>query len=695
MTRLVRSGSRKAALRLTAILLALLVALLARPDEALAHAGLVRSEPADNAILSEAPTEVRLWFNEPVSAEFSSVQVFDVHGQPVKAGLRRDAADPALLVLTLPTGLADGVYSVNWRVLSEADAHFTQGLMVFGLGEGADVGAAASGQIESSAPLAEVLLRWLNYGLLTALIGALAARFLVLTRMQRDPGVGPHLVTAQGRALRWATWAGVAALAVGLGLLLYQSLALMQTLPKGSSLPAVSGQLLSRSRWGTLWLARQAMLLAFVGVLLLAPSGRRQRLAGSLAALLAVGLLVVQALGSHAAALSSDTALAVAVDALHLLGAGLWLGTLLALAVALLPLVLWQKTGILDLVRAGWGPFGRIAAPRVGLIAATGFYSLGRQVATPDALLTTFYGRALLGKIGLMLAVGAVGMLNSMLLHPGVATPLARLLRRPAGWSPLSLRRLPALVLAESGLGLVLFLVVGLVTSSAPARGPEFTIAANDLLESQSQMADDLVVTFSAKPNKPGQNVYTMRTISQRRPPPAEILRVILHFTYLGQDMGTVTADAEQMEENLYRLGGSYFSLPGLWQVEVDVRRRGIEDSVARFDWTVAPPGEARPVILSNRAWEPLLTVLAAGLLVLVLSATLGGWLGRRPSKKNTTSPGQASESRLKADPRPRPGESGSLAGRWTVVQREPELVALVMSNELDPSKILTSREEK
>ena len=631
-------------LRLAAVLLALLVALLARPDEALAHAGLVRSEPADNSILSEVPSEVRLWFNEPVSAEFSSVQVFDVHGQPVKAGLRRDAADPSLLVATLPTGLADGVYSVNWRVLSEADAHFTQGLMVFGLGEGADVGAAAGGPIESSAPLPEVLLRWLNYGLLTALIGALAARYLVLTRMQHDPGVGPHLVRAQGRALRWAMWAGVAALVVGLGLLLYQSLALMPTMSEGSSLPAVSWQLLSHSRWGTLWLTRQAMLLAFVGVLLLAHSERKvegaplwQKLAGPVATLLAAGLLVVQALGGHAAALSTDTALAVAVDALHLLGAGLWLGTLLALGVALLPLVLQQKTGILDLARAGWGPFGRIAAPSVGLIAATGFYSLGRQVATPDAMLTTVYGRALLGKIGLMLVVGAVGLLNSMLLHPGVAAPLARLLRRPEGWTPVSLRRLPALVLAESGLGLFIFLAVGLVTSSAPARGPEFTIAANNLLESQSQMTDDLVVTFSAKPNKPGQNVYTVRTISQRRPPPAEIMRVILHFTYLGQDMGTVTADAEQIEENLYRLGGSYFSLPGPWQVEVAVRRRGIEDSVARFDWTVAPPGEARPVILSNRIWEPLLTVLAAGMAVLVLSATVGGWIGRRRTTKHVS----------------------------------------------------------
>jgi hypothetical protein len=52
-----------------------------------------------------------------------------------------------------------------------------------------------------------------------------------------------------------------------------------------------------------------------------------------------------------------------------------------------------------------------------------------------------------------------------------------------------------------------------------------------------------------------------------------EVLPVILRYTYLGQDMGTVTADAEQMEAGLYRLGGNFYSLVGHWQIEVANRR--------------------------------------------------------------------------------------------------------------------------
>jgi hypothetical protein len=115
-------------------------------------------------------------------------------------------------------------------------------------------------------------------------------------------------------------------------------------------------------------------------------------------------------------------------------------------------------------------------------------------------------------------------------------------------------------------------------------------------------------------------------------------LRVILRFTYLGEEMGTVTADAEEIEPNLYRLGGSYLSLPGPWQIEVAVRRKGVEDSVTQFDWTVAPAGETPPVILSKRAWETPLTILAAVLLLAVLSALAGRWLVLRQKRTESSS---------------------------------------------------------
>jgi len=234
-----------------------------------------------------------------------------------------------------------------------------------------------------------------------------------------------------------------------------------------------------------------------------------------------------------------------------------------------------------------------------------------------------------------------------MLLHPRLAAPLAQALRRPPGWTPLSLGRLPTLVLAEAGLGLLVLLLTGLVTAAPTPRGPEFTVAPEDVPTALSQSVDDVVITLSVKPNRPGQNVFTVFAASTRRPPPAEISRVIVRFEYLDQDLGRVSARAQEVEPGRFLIGGNYLSLAGPWQIDVVVRRQGFEDSAARFNWMVAPPGESRPVIVSKRPIEAPLTMVAAGTILVVLLVTAGVWLGRTGFLAPIRSRSQTDNSRL------------------------------------------------
>ena len=251
-------------------------------------------------------------------------------------------------------------------------------------------------------------------------------------------------------------------------------------------------------------------------------------------------------------------------------------------------------------------------------------------------LLTTFYGRTLIVKIALVVVVGFVGLLNSSLLHPAVGAPLARLFRRPRGWTVLPLRRFPVLLAIELALGALVFLATGLMTSAFPPHGPQFAAAppaASGL--APTQQADDLLVVLQdVKPNRPGQNIISIRVADTRRPSPAEILRVIARFTYLGQNLGVVSADAynvaQDATEGLWQLNGNALSVAGPWRIDVVVRRKGLEDSTASFNWTVAGPDFARPVTISNRPLEPVLTVAAAVLLLTVLLAAVLIWL-RRP----------------------------------------------------------------
>ena len=64
-----------------ALLISLLLALAIQPFPVEAHASLVRSDPQDNAILATAPSEIRMWFNEEISPEFSSARLLNINGE--------------------------------------------------------------------------------------------------------------------------------------------------------------------------------------------------------------------------------------------------------------------------------------------------------------------------------------------------------------------------------------------------------------------------------------------------------------------------------------------------------------------------------------------------------------------------------------------------------------------------------------
>lgn len=584
--------------------------------DAWAHAKLVRSAPGDGATLAEAPQEVRLWFDEDIAPAFSSARLLDASGRPVElAGVRTHPSDRKLLIVPVPA-LAAGIYSLLASTLSEADGHVSRTFLVFGVGEVGDLSASVRTETETFPPFVEVALRWANFTLLSALIGAIVVLYLILRPVRATLGAEPPAAAALGlverRILAWACGCAVATWLVGVGLLLVQAMTVAATPAEARSFPSVMWQVLGQTRGGAFWVARQGLLLALIGAL------SRARLAPA-AVLLLPALIVVQALTGHTAAVTPHLALAVVNDGLHLLAAGVWIGGLLALGVGLWPLFRGDRSAVTAVAYAGWRRFSWLAAVSLGLLVATGLYNMSRQVASVDGLIGTVYGQALLVKIGLTLAVGACGLLNAMLLHPVVAAPLAWLLRRPRGWTPCSLARLPALVVTEAGLALLVLLAASVVTAAPPPRGPEFTVVPDDVPKALTQVVGDVVVTLSVKPNRPGQNVFTVFTASTRRPAPADIMRVIVRFSRQEIGGGPVSVIAQAVDRGRFQVGGSHLSLAGPWRVEVVIRRKGIADAVAGFDWVVAPPGSSRPVVLSKAPLASSLTFAAAGTLGAVL----------------------------------------------------------------------------
>ena len=120
VTRRLRLITRVAALARAITLAATALA----PRTALAHALLVKSEPAQRSVLSTAPAEVRLWFNERIEPAFSSATVMDAANNPVTtqpAEVSRD--DPKLLRVPVPPLTEERRKEIVKRLHNVAEDH--------------------------------------------------------------------------------------------------------------------------------------------------------------------------------------------------------------------------------------------------------------------------------------------------------------------------------------------------------------------------------------------------------------------------------------------------------------------------------------------------------------------------------------------------------------------------------------------
>jgi hypothetical protein len=102
-----------------------LLVLLLAPALASAHAYLVRSAPAQRAVLYKSPAKIQLWFNERLEARFSSFALSDADGRPVETGKAEVPTGDSRQLSATVKPLPPGRYVVKYRVLS-VDGHIVE-----------------------------------------------------------------------------------------------------------------------------------------------------------------------------------------------------------------------------------------------------------------------------------------------------------------------------------------------------------------------------------------------------------------------------------------------------------------------------------------------------------------------------------------------------------------------------------------
>lgn len=172
---------------------------------------------------------------------------------------------------------------------------------------------------------------------------------------------------------------------------------------------ALAKSVLLSGTWGISWLVQFTAVVIFLVV------GARRP--GTAAAL--TGLLVVAQTGmGHAAGATWPTPLGRIVDASHLLGAGIWLGTLAALAVAAFPSLHGEERlpSLARVVR----DFSLYARIGVSLVIVSGVIAGLRYVGPIAVIAQSAWGRLLLFKLAGMLGVMVLGWYNWRIVTPAL-----------------------------------------------------------------------------------------------------------------------------------------------------------------------------------------------------------------------------------------------------------------------------------
>ena len=492
-----------------------------------AHAVLTASSPADGASVDVPPTEAHLTFNESPDPVLSVVRVLDPSGTEVEAGQAETVAgQPAQL--RVPLGpLAQGTYTVAWRVTSAVDGHTTVGSVAFGVGVPA-VAAGTDGAtagVRTPAPTAaSVAGRWLFYAGVVLLVGAAVVGVVVVS----DPAAIP----------RWALVAAWAVAAGGLLLTIADHRATARTnlghlfsSPTGEKLTTqVVAIVLGGVAVAWAWLRRSRPSLAAVGVA-------------------ASAAMLARALAGHANA-SSVRWFTVGVQWAHLVSVGAWVGGLVWLLVAMRRRDPGQGPGLAR-------RFSSVAALTLAVVAVSGAVRAVDEVGGWDGLFGTSFGTTLLVKLGLFTALVAIGALSRFRHVPVASADRIGGLRR-------SVRAEVAIAAGVLGATAVL---AGLPPSASVAAASR-SRSAPGVAVSGHDYATSVRVTLVVTPGSAGPNRFdsTVADYDSGEPVPADSVR--LRFE-LRDHPGLAPAmlDLTRDRDSHWRGSGNMLSIDGRWRV--------------------------------------------------------------------------------------------------------------------------------
>lgn len=426
-----------------------LVLLLPATSEA--HAILLQSDPAQDAVLKSPPSQVRMWFSEDLNPTFSTAQVLsgstkqrvDLQDAHVSSSNTRE------MDLSLSANLPPSVYIVLWRTQSADDGHVLNGSFIFSVAAadgtvpkfngsiptnsslGSSSTGGATGQLDGPTLFSLIMVTLVDLGSVFW-VGAQLWRMFVPPDEQEESTEHKEIRQQEERRFErfFALPSLLLILLANVGVLIGQGL----VIAGGQAFsPRLLIGLASNGRFGTYWTMREIVVVValLIALYIFFTKQRPRIISASLSwvnLVLGLALLIAVTLSGHAAAANNSILVfAVMVDWLHLLAASLWVGGMMYISTTYLPILkgrsLKERTSSLLSTLPRYSP---LAITGVIIMAVSGPFNATVHMNSLAQLISTAYGRALVVKVLLVCALLVTSATHVRIFRPRLAKDFAK-----------------------------------------------------------------------------------------------------------------------------------------------------------------------------------------------------------------------------------------------------------------------------
>ncbi len=585
------------------------------PAQVYAHPVITDSNPKQFQSLENPPDRVTVYFSEPIVLPYSQISVIDSEGNRADEGNPENYnGDTSTISVPLKTGIGEGTFTINTKVLSAVDGHVVDGSVVYSIGGG----EADFSQIKSkSKDIFDLLSIDNSLSRIPGYVGQIVivgASFIFLW-IQKPLSKYEWIKSLLQPNLYLIRRDLIKLIIIGNILVLFSIIAtvLIQASAIGGSVWDVL-----TTEFGKIILIRLGLALILLGFLLFCYkkfkiSKKEKDKVEYFIAIMCLGLslLFTNSMISHSAALKSFGP--ILIDYFHGIAASFWIGGLIFLTFIFISKIFLIKDEELKakIISMVIPRFSVIIIPVLGSISITGPILLWSIESNLSTTIDSLYGKILIVKLILAAIMIILGGYHQFITEKRISTLSMKQIgekghtKQTLANQPNFLKRFIWTLRIETLVGLCLLFVVSLMTNMVLPSGelPSSNITNSSqtvTLANQVQNNNDIYSTvvysenqkiqINLNPGRLGENKIFVEFSDYNNNPAANIINATIKLSQIERGIGPILIDMQKISNGRFNAVVPFSAL-GLWNVEIQGKtiQPNTPNTIATFEINIKP----------------------------------------------------------------------------------------------------------